>query len=217
MIVDELKERIESYARDVELSHPLMLRARAGTLTPHEIAAYVSNMRYSMRCIYRHLVAARDRAEQLGLEVVAEYFSRKFDEEYGHDAWAEEDLARLSADYRTGEFSPTPTMVEFMDYLTETVQNDPRYYLAYTLFLEYLTVLAGPQFLAAIEEHCGIPKSHMSVVSKHVELDKHHVDEALEEMTVLTRGVDRAGMAETLARSMDFFSRSCTEVMKVAA
>lgn len=217
MLVEQLRERIEAYARSVEEEHPLMVRARTGALPPQAIAAYVSNVRYSIRSVYGHLRAARERAAELGLQDVSRWFAHKLDEEYGHDAWAEQDLARLGADFGVRERAPSPSMVELMRYLSAVIQRDPRDYLAYTLFLEYLTVLAGPEFLAVMERHCGIPRSHLSVVARHVELDQHHVREALEEMELLTRGADERSMHDTLERSMDYFARSCHEVARVAA
>jgi hypothetical protein len=217
MIVQTLKRDIEQYAARLERAHPLMQKARSGTLPAAALAAYISNLLFSIRHNYPHLDLARRRAAELGQGAVAAYYAQKFAEEYGHDQWAEQDLDRLSADFDVPRSAPSESLAELMDYLNGVIERDPRCYLAHTLFIEYLTVLAGPGFLNAVEAGCGIPRSHLSVIARHVELDQHHVAEALAEMETLTSGVDETALLETLHQSMRCFESFCDEISRIAA
>ncbi len=217
MPVSYLTREIEVYAARLQASHPLIVQARSGTLAPSALAAHLNNIRFSIQCGYRHMRRARRRALELGLEEVASFLDHKFNEEYGHDRWARDDIERLRVDYAATAVEPSQGTVELMQYLDEVIEADPRVYLAYIFFVEYLTVLAGPALVHALSDGCGIASDYVSVVARHVELDQAHVAEALNELDLLCRGVDRALWNQMLARAMDCFERSCTEAARLAA
>jgi pyrroloquinoline quinone (PQQ) biosynthesis protein C len=81
------------------------------------------------------------------------------------------------------------------------------------LFAEYLTVLLGPPWLALLEERCGIPQSSMTVIANHAEEDRHHVEEALDEIDALVADPRKLRrMREVLLDSCGHFDRFCEEV-----
>ena len=93
------------------------------------------------------------------------------------------------------------------------IDDDPALYLAYILFAEQLVVILGPEWLELLEARCGIPRSSMTVIGNHAELDKEHVESALEEIDDLVgdpRKLPR--MRDALRRSIGFFDRFCVEV-----
>ena len=98
-------------------------------------------------------------------------------------------------------------------YLQETAGSNPQRYLAYLLFAEYLTVLLGGEWVAVLEQQCGIPADALSVVTRHVELDRHHVREAVAEFDELLATVDAAPVLRTLHTSMHLFERFCDELL----
>jgi hypothetical protein len=69
-------------------------------------------------------------------------------------------------------------MRRLVDYLTQTIASDPSLFLAYIAFAEYFVVILGPEWLTLLEKNCGIPKSSMTVIGKHIELDEEHAEEA---------------------------------------
>jgi hypothetical protein len=214
MIADILRLDIERYAVEVRAKNPLFTRAAAGTLTPWHIATYLENIRYLVRHTPRHLVVSRDRAHEVGDEKLAAHYERRLREEVGHDLWAEQDLATL----RSGLPAPPSgrvlaSMLELVGYIGGRILERPALHLAYILFAEYLTVIIGPDWLRLLEERCGVEQSAMTVVSKHVELDRSHVEHALEEIDDLVADPRMIGpMREMLHESIVRFENFCAEV-----
>ena len=123
-------------------------------------------------------------------------------------------MAALSAMFGVSSpIEPARSIVDLLDYLRAMIAEEPTQYLTYILFVEYVTVLMGPDWLRLLDERCGIPISAMTVVGKHVELDKDHTAEALEE---IDRLVEDPGNIERLRRalrtSMEYFDGFCFEI-----
>lgn len=171
MIADSLRAQIEEYAVAMRRSNPLFYKAENGTLTPRHINRYLADIHYLIVHTPIHLARARDRALARGDSALANHFDHKIGEEVGHEKWAEEDLARIAvlAPSVTGEV--TPSMKVLVEYIPSIIDEDPALYLAYMLFAEHLVAVGGPAWLALLEERCGIPRSAMSVVANHAELD----------------------------------------------
>ena len=165
-----------------------------------------------------HLRLARDHARLRRQERLAAYFEHKLGEEEGHDAWAARDIARISerSDAR-GAAAPVPTMRELIVFLQETIEKEPMRYLAYILFAEYFTVVMGPEWVRALEQHCGIPTGAMTVITNHAELDKAHVAEGVAEIDALVGESDRPALMATLSESMTHFERFLDELARPGA
>jgi hypothetical protein len=142
------------------------------------------------------------------------HYEEKRVEELGHEKWADGDIANLT----DGVLSPAradvvPAVHELVRFLTETIDEDPPLYLSYILFVEYLTVLLGPEWLLLLEQRCGIPRSSMTVIGNHVEADQGHVEEALDRIDALVGEPDKLPrMREILIQSMRHFDRLCAQV-----
>ena len=216
MIGSALGSEIERFADETRLKNPVFARTREGKLTPDRVGAYLANVHFLISHTPFFLTRAGDRARELGDPKLAEHFAHKFIEEHGHDAWAERDVSRLAA-IPGNDFSrkALPSMVALTDFLTGIVEGDPVLFLAYELFAEYLIVILGPEWLTMLEERCGIPRSSMTVIANHVELDKDHVEEGLETIDDLVGDPRKLPeLRETLRTTFELFDKFCAELIE---
>lgn len=214
MIGRALRAEIESYAVVVRRSNPLYTGAAGGTLTADHLAFYLKNVHYLIRHTPIYLRRARDRARSNGDERLALHYANKLGEEAGHDEWAAADLERIS---RTTQMpvaeDVAPSIRELVAWLAIMIDEDPTLYLAYILFTEHLVVVLGMDWLDHLERRCGIPKSSMSVVANHAELDRDHVEEALDRIDDLVGDPTKLpALRGALRTSISFFDRFCDEV-----
>lgn len=202
MISTELKARVQRHVDVLRERNPLLRRAREGSLTSQQFGDYLNNLMYFFRHTVIHLAIARDRARELGCEGVVPFFEEKIGEETGHDRWALNDLRRsgkLQDDVDLSRVAPATHRI--LAYSVDLIERDPELFLAYMFYHEYATVIGGPELLADLEMHCGIPRDRVSAIAFHVDLDKHHVDEDLAE---IEKVVERSpGKASQLLEVLD--------------
>ncbi len=214
MIADALRAEIDRYAARMRRSNPLFYKAEDGTLTPACMTRYLTNVHFLICHTPVYLVRARDRAQQLGDGPLAQHYEQKRCEEQGHDAWADRDIERMSVALPApARRDVLPSIRDLVAFLAATIDEDPALYLSYILFAEYLIVLLGPEWLRMLEERCGIPRSSMTVIGNHIELDREHVEEALDQIDDLVghpRKLQR--MREILLETLVLFDRFCAEV-----
>jgi hypothetical protein len=203
MIVQALTHEIEQYADRLHRENRLLALARQGKVTKEVIVAYLSGVLLMLRKTAVHLPRAAARAREVGRPDLAAFFEHKLEEERGHDQWALADFAELGRLFGEAAVQPPhPRMLALAELLEEAIERAPATYLAYMLLAEYFTVLVGPAWLTALEEQCGIPRHALSVVSKHVELDRDHVQESVRELDALVTGEDLPAMDDVVARSI---------------
>ncbi len=215
MIADALRCDVESYAARMPDTNPLYYRAERGSLTPRHLTRYLASVHYLVTHTPIHLTFAQKEATARGDHALAEHFVHKLGEESGHDAWAERDFERMQkASARTSVLEPCPAMRRMVDFIGATIADEPRHYLAYILFAEYLIVLLGPNWLTLLEDRCGIAKTSMTVIGNHAELDKDHTEEALDRIDDLVPDPrDLAPMRRIMQRSIEHFEAFCFEVL----
>jgi len=198
----DLKTRVEKHLDGFREHNPLLVRARTGTLTHRQFLDYLNNLMYFFHHSVIHLGIARRRAEQLGNEAIVPFLEEKLREERGHDRWAWNDLRRSKSrqeGFDLGRIAPATHRL--LAYSVDLIGEDPELFLAYMFFHEYVTVVGGPELLADLDAHCGIPPDHVTSIAHHVELDRHHVEEDLAEITaVLERSPQKAPL---LRRTID--------------
>ncbi len=218
MISNDLRRAIEAYALQLRDSGELFRHVARGLLTPDAVAYYVTNLRILVEHTAPNLALARECAAKQGNDALAAHFAHKMTEEEGHERWAENDLSNLRRKFSVPASSPSsPAIDDLLVYLRGAIRQEPMTYLAYILFAEYLTVLVGPELLLLLERHCGIPRSSMTVVGRHVELDKGHVAEGLHEIDDLAADERYSlPMQDTLRQSMAYFDQFCTEICAIA-
>jgi hypothetical protein len=217
MIADALREDIEEYSCQAK-ENPAYRMARSGSLGRENVARYVSNILHLLRNTPPCLERAHRRAIERGDVQLAAFFEEKLAEEVGHDRWAEQDLHSFRSSFGIeADAEMTPSLRSLLAYLEKTIDEDPTLYLAYILFAEYFTVLEGPEWLALLEERCGIPKGFMTAISNHVELDKEHVAEGLDMIDALVTDPSYLDpMRSALRQSIQHFDRFLTEVAEPA-
>jgi hypothetical protein len=217
MIALELSREIERYAVTLE-THPLLVAAEQARVTPEIVGRYLASILYLISHTEPHLERARAGAESRAQLELERFFRAKLPEEYGHDGWAKSDLAVLGQRFGLKvDLTPASAIVDLVGELETIILNEPAAYLPYVLFAEYLTVLVGPRWVRALEEHCGVPPAALSVVSHHTELDREHVAEALRELDALLEGVSRELLFATLAVAERSFDAFCAELAAYAA
>jgi hypothetical protein len=215
-IGEELKREIEKYGSLLTESNGLLLAAERGALTAEHVHAYVSGILFQIRGTLRILRRAQERAASLGDQALAAHYRHKLGEESGHDRWAEQDLRGLSPSAAERTVHESEAIARLLTYLDDVVQGDPSLYLSYILFAEYLTVLVGPRWLEAVESKCGVPKSMLSVIGNHVELDREHVAEGVREIDTLVQSPDKRGaMLDVLRRSISYYEQFWTEIVSM--
>jgi hypothetical protein len=214
MIAAALRAEIEQYAARMRRSNRLYLGAESGSLVAAQVAAYLANIHHLLLYTPVYLRRARERAAALQQTALAEHYDQKFSEETGHDAWAERDIERVSGHASiSARREVVPSMQELLTFIASIIDEDPALYLSYILFAEQLVVILGPEWLQFLEERCNIPRSSMTVIGNHVELDREHVEQALDTIDDLVadpRKLPR--MRAVLLETMASFDRFCIEI-----
>lgn len=214
MIGNALRIDIEKYASELSRRNLMFATTQAGTLTRDMIRRYLASLRYMLALTPVHLTKAARRARELGDEPLAKHFEHKLVEEIGHDAWAEQDLRSLEAERAARTPDVTNGARELGSYLERRIDENPVYWLAYAAFAEYITVIKGPEWLELLETRCGIPRSSMTAVDKHVDLDREHAEEGF---AVIDDFVGDPGMLpamrQVMAESMAHFDAYCAEAV----
>jgi len=214
MIANALRTEIERYAAEMKRSNPLFFKAEDGALTPACMAKYLTNVHHLVCHTPTFLVRASNRARQFGDVALAEHYEHKHGEEQGHDAWADRDIERVSkVSMMPVKRDILPSIRDLVTFLATTIDRDPALYLSYILFAEYLIVLLGPEWLRMLDERCGISRSSMTVIGNHIELDREHVEEALDQIDSLVSDPRKLpSMREVLLETFAHFDRFCAEV-----
>lgn len=215
MLADALRLQIEDYARGLRTRNPFYLRAAAGTLGREHMSRYLANVQGLIQETIVNLARARDVAASRGEEALSSHFATKVEEETGHDAWAERDVSRMTGRAAVTRPNVLPSMRRYIAFQKAVIEEDPSLYLAYCLFAEYLVVLLGPEWLRLLDERCGIPATSLSVVANHAELDRDHVQEALDDFDELVGDPSklprlRQVLSEAFAHFDAFCEDACT-------
>jgi hypothetical protein len=210
-----LKSDIDRYAADMQRHNALFMGAAEGRLTADRVGYYLFNLRLLLQHTGVHLERARLRALALGDRDLAEHFAAKWAEEQGHHRWAENDLEHLEQEQRVVPSSEYASgLLGLLHFLQQTIDRDPATYLAHMLFAEYLIASKGGEWLALIEERCGVSVRMMTAVSKHVELDQDHADEGVEAIDRLVNDPAKLdALRAVLARVIEYFDEFSDQVM----
>jgi hypothetical protein len=212
MLATELKLQVEKHLGRFRESNPLLLHARNGSLSHRQFVDYLNNLMYFFHHSVLHLDIARTRARELGNEAVVPFLEEKIREERGHDLWAKNDLRTTGSaqeGFDLGRVAPGTHRI--LAYSVDLIEREPELFLAYMFFHEYMTVIGGPELVADLETRCGIPREQITSITRHVDLDRHHVEEDLEEIEkVVARSPHkapwlRATIDETAALADDFY------------
>lgn len=217
MISDALRIDIERWASAKD-ERPLLAMAKGGRLTQEMVSSYIANVTFLIEHTAEHMTLARARSLELGNDALAAYYADKLVEEFGHDEWGHADLEKLSRIVATPKArSVTPSIRALAHHIRDLIAEDPAFYLAHIAFAEYVTILLGPELLADIEAHCGVPRSAMTIVDNHIAADQEHVEENFAVIDDLVGDPKKLRpMRQALASIMEHFDRFCAEVTTVS-
>jgi len=218
MFATTLQREIERHALDMRVTNPFFAQAAAGTITPQTVARYLAGLRFMLRLTPSYFSRARDLSREKGYEAAMTCFAGKLAEEQGHDLWAEQDIQHIRLRFELGDDpEPVEAIFELSDYLWAMIERDPRLFLAYSLWAEYITVLMGGEFVSHLVERCGIPKAATSAIANHVELDREH---AVAGFAALDTLVDETLLPALLTSVRDFtniWNRSTVQLASLGA
>lgn len=213
MISDALRMDIERWAGGRDCN-PVFQLARTGRLTKAMVARYIANVTYMIRLTPGHLRRAQARARERGDEALVRHYQHKFDEEIGHAAWGEADLEALGDCVPpSARTTALPAIQRLAEYISKVIDEDPALYLCYLALTEYITALLGPELLSLIEDRNGVPRSSMTVIDNHIELDREHSEEAWGVIDDLVGDPQKIGrMRSALAEMLEHFDALCVEL-----
>ncbi len=207
-----LAATVESFHRHWRAENPLFFQVSSGQFNNDKAGKYLKSILYIITHTPIHLKKAAQVAAERNLPELEAFFKEKLHEEDGHDAWAKDDLKAGGHDYSTGEV--TQTIQQLVAYLDHLIEHDPTHYIAYILFAEYFTVLAGPELVELLVERCGLKRSQFSVIDNHAELDKAHIQHdfhCIDE--VIPQHYQTQDLLTILERSCAFYDEFCREVV----
>lgn len=212
MVSQAFKQTVEKYAAESLSKNPIYVLSAEGKLAPDQLKYYLQGIEYLIRHTPIYLKRAHDIAQSRNQAKLAEYFNHKFEEEQGHDAWAREDMDRVSQAGATADEVPlSPAIQKLVKFLGNMIEEDPTLYVPYTFLAEYFTVLVGPSLVDSVAEKCGM-ENCVTVVANHVQLDKAHVSEGLETFDDLVPLNQLEPCLAVLDRAMVFYRAFGQEV-----
>jgi len=217
-VYQNLTQHIQKFFRSLKKDNPFYRRVFEGTLTATELTKFLQNVSFLTAHTPQHLKLAQSIAAAEGHQALAHYFEVKLGEEVGHDQWGAEDVKALQARFQvnTDQLGILPEMRAFIASNEDMIRRDPFHYFIYVLYAEYFTVLAGPACLAAIEKNSQIPKSMMTIIGKHAELDQHHVAEWAEEAQKLGLSLEQASAyCKVLDGIMERYANFCNALSHI--
>jgi hypothetical protein len=212
LIYQNLTEHIQNHFRTLKRNNSFYQRIFNGQLTAAELTRFLQNVSFLTAHTPEHLTLAVTTARAQGHEQLALYFEEKRREEVGHDQWGAEDVAALKKRFQItqDQIAIVPEMQVLVASNQAMILRDPFQYFIYVLYAEYFTVLAGPACVTAIEKNQRIPPGMMTIISKHAELDQHHVAEwAKDSEKVGLNPSDCAAYRRVLDGIMDRYSLFC--------
>jgi pyrroloquinoline quinone (PQQ) biosynthesis protein C len=214
MISDKLLEEIDAYVAYQRQESRLLNMARGGALSADAVGRYLANIHYLISQTPAHLRRGEELALSLGRPQLADYFARKLEEETGHERWAEADMdavGKLAG--RAVMRRPTEAMRALVRNVERAIEQEPLLYLAYALFAEYQTVRLGPEWVAALEQRCGVPSTALTVATHHIDLDRDHVKEGCIEIDELAADERcHPAMIAMVRKSMQYFTSFCDDL-----
>jgi hypothetical protein len=177
---------------------------------------YLESLRFLFQCSQSNLVAAQQRAEQVGAAELARVFGDKAQEERGHDQWASRDLSGLK-DTDVRGIEPALASRRLAELQRELIeQHHPLCFFAYALWAEYMTVRLGDAWLNALASN-GYIRAGLTAVANHVEADRAHATAALQALDQMWDGQpEPALIMSAVERAQALFEAFCDEIYRAA-
>ena len=180
-----LQTQIEKFSQEELQINPFFRGAKERRVSSQELYIYINNLRHLVVHTPIHLSMAIDEARKRSDSSLVEFLEQKLEEEQGHDKWGEQDLNFIKTISPMENFSDhiLPSMERFIASNTHRIYRNPKFYLIHILFAEYFTVICGSEILDRLCHSTGIVPQRLSIIAKHVELDRSHVKSFVAELS----------------------------------
>ncbi|SMF73222.1 hypothetical protein [Pseudobacteriovorax antillogorgiicola] len=173
-----LHQHVESVYHDMKLNNRFYAKIFKEAVDVDYLSIWTTGILALVQHTPLHLNLARKISQERNLNELERYFANKIPEEQGHDEWAIRDLD-LQRSYKPQlsieELPVLPEMHCMIRFIENTIRADPKMYLAYIFFAEYMTVLSTPDLIEGLESNSGISGKAISILGNHADLDKEHV------------------------------------------
>jgi hypothetical protein len=171
-------QTVEEFYRHLKNDNHFFRSVFNGRVGAEHLYFLTKSINHAIENNYRHFAIGLEESTKRNLPKLAEFYKHKHKEEFGHDQWAKSDMENLLS--RIPPSSPYLTMdlgiSRLVAYNDKIIRQDPHRYLVYMVFAEYLTVIGGSEIWGPLQK-LKFGEKDFSVITKHVELDKHHVKE----------------------------------------
>jgi hypothetical protein len=216
MIADCLRIEIDAHVRRAMTQNPMYLAAAEGRLGADVVARYLVSIRHLVAQTTPTLLRAERAALRRNDVALAAHFAHKRREEAGHDLWAERDIEVLARELGERFYGqPAKAIEDLLRGCADDIEEDPRTYLAYILWTECFTVMAGAPFAKHVVERCRIPADAMTCLSRHALLDVEHAGEGMEVIDrLVTDPALLRPLRASMRRAMAHFDRFCEELLE---
>lgn len=177
-IYEKLKENIHLFLKVLSEENLFFQKIQAGQINKHHIALYVYNIMTVIQNTTRHMQNSIKTCQKNDMKYLEKFLIDRCADEDGHYVWAEDDLQLLNyADEKKEKLFVTEGVKDLIKLLDQVSVDDPIAYIAYNYLVEHLTAVGGPQLLTDLQEKCQISPEFLSVIFKHIEIDKGHASE----------------------------------------
>ena len=214
MFSQYLKEEVDKYYEKIKNENALFVNAKNGKLKAKNIEKLLYNICYTISHTSPHLQRAAEKSKEVGKLDYSNYLSKKYDEEKGHDEWANADLESIRRNYGSSKkCTRSENSLHLIKYIEEVIEKNPIGYFGYFFFAEYFNVISTDEIVGNMVNKCGLSKDSFSVLTKHVEHDEHHVEEGLEEIDrFVTTDKDKELVKNTMFDTMKILDNFWEEV-----
>jgi hypothetical protein len=174
-ISQALNAIVDEYMDELRTQSPFFKLLRQGAISAGTMAHVLATIIYALRYTPVHLQRAEAMARERGNLELANFFKNKALEEFRHEDWAIADLKSLPCSEAEKRAAlPVSGVVGLMDYIGEVIKANPLNYLAYIAMNEHVAATVFPGIIEQLAKMCRIDSSHVTVLSKHAELDQQH-------------------------------------------
>lgn len=211
---EKMLAEIRSFHDMFKASNELYACAKAGTMSPTMLSALLAGIEYLTKSTIPCLEQAAAVARARGAEALARFYINKIPEEIGHDQWARNDRETIAKNFAVHPDIIVPEGIyEMVGCQYAAMARNPKLYLVHMLFAEYFTVIAVGDWVTLLKEKSHLGPELMSVLTKHAELDRDHVEDDLHQINkFVSSHYEYCQCMEHLYRTMGNYEQFCSDI-----
>ena len=210
MFSAEVKEIVASGTSRLKETNTFFLAAQSGNLSPETMNRYLQDLMWIFNVHSCRLITAGEKAQIRGQFELVNFFKLKYIEEFNHYQWPQNDLKKRGIQAQLTDVFVSESAKKLISHLDQLIDKDPLLFLSYMTVLEYLTVLAAPEFMESLESKCGIPRESLTSIDYHAQADIKHVEDDFEVVNELVKSESqklafKEALVSTLSALGEFF------------